>query len=238
MSDSARFQFPYLAAAQAQKHVTVNEALARIDAFAAGRIESFGAVAPPVSPLEGDLHVVGASASGDWAGQDGAFALYSNGGWQFAEPWAGARGWDVAGGVERIYTGSAWITGGGGSVGGASGAATVSEIVEVDHLLSAGATSIVAEAIPENAIVFGVTGRVTEAIGGAATWRLGVAGSDNRYGTGLGVGLNSFAHGVTGQPQGYFADTDLVLTAEGGSFTAGRVTLAVHLVRLTVPAAV
>ena len=52
MSDTQRFAMPLLDAAQAQKHVTVNEALARIDALAAGQALTVGDTAPPASPTE------------------------------------------------------------------------------------------------------------------------------------------------------------------------------------------
>lgn len=55
---------------------------------------------------------------------------------------------------------------------------------------------------------------------------------------GSALGSNSFARGVTGSPVAYYGATDVVLTAEGGEFTGGRVLLAIHLFRLTPPAAV
>lgn len=85
-------------------------------------------------------------------------------------------------------------------------------------------------------MVWGVTGRVTEAIGGTLTgWSLGTGGSPARYGSGLGTALNSWAAGLTGQPLAYYAATDLVLTAEGGEFAGGKVALAVHLVEILPP---
>jgi hypothetical protein len=65
-----------------------------------------------------------------------------------------------------------------------------------------------------------------------------VAGSDNRYGSGLGLALNSYLRGLSGAPVTYYADTPLLLTAEGGAFAAGTVRLALHLVELEPPQAV
>ena len=236
MSDTARFGMALLDAAQAQKHVTVNEALARIDALAAGRVESLGATTPPVTSADGDLHLVGTGATGDWAGQDGQLALFANGGWLFVQPWTGARMWDVEGSTELVFNGVDWVASADRS--SPAGAATLTEIIEIDHAVASGPTSTAAGAIPDKAIVLGVTGRVTEAIGGATRWKLGTADGIDRYGSGIGVGQNAYAHGVTGTPQAYYGDTDLLLTAEGADFTGGRVLLAVHLTRLAPPAVV
>ena len=76
MSDPAREPIrpqglPYLAAAQAQKHVTHNEALRRLDAVVQLAVLDATLAAPPASPDEGDRYIVAASATGAWAGQDG-----------------------------------------------------------------------------------------------------------------------------------------------------------------------
>ena len=83
MSNSPRIGLPYLDAAQAQKHVTMNEALARLDIFAAGRVETMALASPSASPAEGEGHIVPAAASGAWAGHDGTVAAFLNGGWEF-----------------------------------------------------------------------------------------------------------------------------------------------------------
>ena len=236
MSDTARFAMPLLDAAQAQKHVTVNEALARVDALAAGQVRSVGDTTPPTAPSEGDMHAVGTAATGAWAGQDGDLAIFANGGWLFVQPWTGARIWDVATGAALVFNGADWI--GTGDPASPAGAATVAEILEIDHLVGSGPSSTVAGAIPDKAIVLGVTGRVTEAITGASGWKLGTADGTDRYGSGLGVARNALAHGVSGSPLAYYGGTDLVLTAEGASFSGGRVLLAIHLTRLVPPAAV
>ena len=53
MFDSPHLNLPFLDGAQAQKHVTVNEALARLDAFATGRVESLGQTTPPARRRRG-----------------------------------------------------------------------------------------------------------------------------------------------------------------------------------------
>lgn len=224
---------PLLDAAQAQKHVTVNEALARTDALAARQVLSRSLSVPPVSADDGAGYIVGASASEDWAGHDGEIALYLNGGWDFVAPWAGSSVWIVDEALEARYIAGAWVANQlAGSVGGAN---LFVRVVEIDHELDAAATSTTPNIIPDKAIVVGVTGRVVATITGATSWSLGVAGSADRYGSGYGTAVDAFAHGVTGQPQAYFGATALEISSDGSSFTGGRIRLAVHLLELAPP---
>ena len=89
MTTTPRSGLPLLAAAQAQKHVTHNEALLQLDALLFARFLDRDLSAPPSSPADGDTYLVKATASGDWTGQDGNVAYASDGGWRFALPFAG-----------------------------------------------------------------------------------------------------------------------------------------------------
>lgn len=233
MSDTIRFNLPLLDAAQAQKHVTLNEALVRADALAAGRVETLGAGVPPASPVDGEAHVVGAGATGGWAGQDDAVALWVNGGWVFVAPWSGLRLWHEAGQTVVTWRDGAWHAG--AQAGSQGGAASFARIAEIDHVLGAGATSTTAAIIPDKAVVIGVTGRVTTAIAGATSWSLGVSGAASRYGSGYGVTVGAFAHGVSSQPQAYYGGSALLVTAGGGDFSAGAIRLAVHFLEIAPP---
>jgi len=233
MTETQMMGLGLLEAAQAQKHVTVNEALLRLDALASRQVLSAALNAPPAGAIEGDRFVVAEEASGDWAGQEGRIAFHVNGGWEFHAPWAGYRAFDAATRGWLVHDGVAWQR---DVVAlSAGGASTRARIVEIDHDVAPGASSVTVPVIPDKAVVYGVTGRVLDGIGGAASWSLGAEGGPDRYGSGIGTSAGSFVHGVTGAPLAYFGATPLVLTAEGGSFTGGRVRLAVHLVELTPP---
>lgn len=236
MSDTFQFGLPLVQAAQAQKHVTVNEALARLDAVAQMRVQADDWEVGPASPVEGEAYVVGPIASGEWAGQAGNVAIYSNGGWVFLVPKVGWRAWNVLLKAEIVFDGVSWVRFAG--VISTGGAASLQRVVEIDHTV-AGAVSVTANVIPSHAQVIGVTARVISAITGTgvSSWSLGVSGAADRYGNGLGLGLNSYAKGMTG-PLTYWADTALELTADAGSFDGGVVRLAVHFVELEVPRAV
>lgn len=149
---------------------------------------------------------------------------------------AGWRAWNAEAGVPVTFDGLGWIEGAGAM--SPNGAGFVHRSVEVDHGVGEGAVSAVSGFIPGDAIVYGITGRVLQTIGGAASFEIGVSGSTNRYGSGFGVSAASWARGITGSPLTYDAATDLILTAGGGSFNgSGVVRLAIHYAELTLPRA-
>ena len=233
MSETPRFAMPLLDAAQAQKHVTVNEALMRADVLGAGRVEDWHLTEPPAVPVDGHAHIVGAAATGAWAGHDGDLVLFLNGGWEFVAPWDGCAVWVAAERTRVTRVGGVWTQDQSGVSPG--GAATMARIVEIDHVL-AGAASTTESVIPDKAVVLGVTGRVLAAVTGATGWSLGVAGSPDRYGSGYGTAAGAYAHGVTGQPLAYYGGTPLLITGQGGAFTGGTLRLAVHMLELQPPA--
>jgi Protein of unknown function (DUF2793) len=238
MSRTAQLALPLVLPAQAQKHVTVNEALARLDAAAQLRVISFEETTPPATAVDGAGYVVPPGASGAWEHEAGRIAIWCNGGWIFLTPRAGWRAWDEATAASRTFDGVRWVA---NAVAiSAGGAATTWRVLEFDHAISSGGTNSTVVTIPAMAQVLGVTGRVTAAIAGSSVtgWRIGVAGSTDRYGSGLGTGLNSYLLGMSGTPVTYYVPTPLLISAEGGSFSAGVVRLAVHLVEMVAPRAV
>ncbi|MFN3315094.1 MAG: DUF2793 domain-containing protein, partial [Hyphomonas sp.] len=52
---SPRLNLPFIQQAQAQKHVTHNEAIERLDLLVQLVVEGFGATTPPVDPQEGQI---------------------------------------------------------------------------------------------------------------------------------------------------------------------------------------
>ena len=88
---TANLALPLLLPAQAQKHVTHNEALQILDALVQGAVQDRNRTAPPASPAEGQCHLVAAGATGLWAGQAGRLAVFAGGGWVFLDPRPGWR---------------------------------------------------------------------------------------------------------------------------------------------------
>ncbi len=64
---TARLRLPYILPSQAQKHVTHNEALQRLDAIVQLVVKDVVA-APPDNAPEGDCFLLSLDAAGDWAG--------------------------------------------------------------------------------------------------------------------------------------------------------------------------
>ncbi|MCK0151955.1 DUF2793 domain-containing protein [Marivita sp. S6314] len=112
---SSLLSLPYIQPAQAQKHVTHNEALQMLDALVQLSVESRALTAPPSTPADGARYIVAAGATGDWAGQEFAIALNAGGGWLFLTPNVGWRAWVADEGTEVIWQGALWQVAGGGA---------------------------------------------------------------------------------------------------------------------------
>ena len=235
MARTVNFGLPLIAPSQAQKHVTVNDALSRLDAVTQLRVLGSTLTAPPSEADNGASYIVPTAAEGDWTGQEGRVAVRSNGGWVFLDPVVGWRAWHVGDAAPLLFDGMAWISG--AIAVSQGGACTIADVVEFDHAIPGGASNSIGGAIPRNTQVIGVTGRVIEAMAGPGLtgWRIGVPGAGDRFGTALGKAAGSYVLGLSGTPTAYYADTPLLLSAEGGSFTSGRVRIAVHLLRLSAP---
>jgi hypothetical protein len=233
MTETTRLALPLLMPSQAQKHVTVNEALLRLDALSQLVLRSRSAATPPIAPLEGDCYGVPTGATGDWSGHAGQVAIFVGGGWDFVTPGRGWRAFVEDEGALLLQDGD-WIPIQAGASRDVDGPRF--RTISVDHELSSGASSVTLPVVPASSSVWGVTGLVLEAIGGAASFQLGVSGSPNRYGSGIGTGEGSWLRGLTGSPLTYWEDTPLLLTAEDGAFDgSGTVRLLVYAVELPLP---
>ena len=109
MSTTPRTALPLLAAAQAQKHVTHNEALLQLDALLFARFLDRDLTAPPSSPADGDTYLVHAGATGDWTGEDGKIAFCADGAWRFYAPFTGLAAYVVDESKLIVFNGSAWV---------------------------------------------------------------------------------------------------------------------------------
>lgn len=104
---SARLGLPYLAAGQMQKHVTVNEALTRLDALVQLRVESRTTAEPPADPEDGWLYIV--PDAGDWPGfSAGDLVRAESGAWSRVAAPAGAMAWIGDAGRCVIREGQGW----------------------------------------------------------------------------------------------------------------------------------
>lgn len=65
--------------------------------------------APPVSPVDGDRYIVGASPTGAWSGQTNKIAWYYNAAWNFDTPGEGWRLWVEDENFFYYHDGVSWV---------------------------------------------------------------------------------------------------------------------------------
>lgn len=108
MSNTARLNMPNLVSGQAQKEITHNMSLQRLDAFVQTTVESMELITPPTGN-EGDLYVVATAATGIWAGKDRQLAYFVGGTWAFYAPFEGMRVWNKAMAEAMVYKTATWV---------------------------------------------------------------------------------------------------------------------------------
>ncbi len=112
MTETTHLALPFIDAAQAQKHVTHNEALQLLDAVVQVSALARDQSAPPASPAEGARYLVGAGATGAFAGKDLQIATWLAGGWTFLAPKSGWLVYVAAEQISLVYDGAAWLDAG------------------------------------------------------------------------------------------------------------------------------
>lgn len=118
MTATPKLNLPLLAASQAQKHVTHNEALMALDALVHLSLKSRTALAPPADPEEQSSYLVPDGAGGGFAGQDGRIATYIDGQWLFRTPRAGWLAFVESETAALVCNGTGWQPLGEGGGGG------------------------------------------------------------------------------------------------------------------------
>lgn len=105
-----RLGLPLLAAGQAQKEITHNEALVLIDSLIGAVVEGAGTAAPPTDPAVGQCWAVGDAPTGGWAGMAGSLACWTAGGWRFCTVPEGYPVRLAGGGAIVRRTASGWVS--------------------------------------------------------------------------------------------------------------------------------
>ena len=114
MDQTANLRLPYIAAAQAQKHVTHNEAIRALDCLVQLSVIDRDLTAPPASPTDGDRYIIAATPTGDWTGHDNDVAAFQDGAWAYHTPRDGWLAWVADEATIVSWNGSAWAAVGGG----------------------------------------------------------------------------------------------------------------------------
>lgn len=231
-----RLGLPYVVAAQAQKHIPINESLARLDGLVQLAVESRTISVQPTSPASGGVWIAA------WAGVTaGTLMRFEAGAWEALAPAEGVLAWVKDENQMVAFDGATWVP------LSATFRSTIAaqtpnlantrlEVLEQEVTVT-GASTATSMAIPSRAIVLAVSTRTTAAITGAASYNCGISGEASKFGGSLGVAKNSSNIGVIG-PTAYYGDTPVLLTAVGGNFVAGKVRVAIHVLRFDAPAAV
>jgi hypothetical protein len=108
MSDTTHLAMPFIEAAQAQKHVTHNEALRVLDAVVMLSVLDRDLAAPPGSPADGDRYLIAPSATDGWSGHDGKIAAWQDGAWTFHTPKEGWFVWLADEDIFLVFNGASW----------------------------------------------------------------------------------------------------------------------------------
>ncbi len=118
MTSTPNLGLTLLAAAQSQKHVTMNEAMMLLDATVQLSVKSRATTAPPGTLPDGARWIVPTGATGGFAGHAGSVGLAQDGGLSFLAPRAGWLAWVEDEGVQLVFNGTNWISPPGPTVGG------------------------------------------------------------------------------------------------------------------------
>lgn len=217
MSATGRLGLPYIVTSQAQKEVTHNQGLDRLDAFVTPVVADI-ADSPPGSPAVGDLYIVGSSASDDFTGHENELAQYQSGGWAFYSPFKWMDAVVESLDSRMTYDGSGWVPF--GLIMKDTG-----EYLRVGHnqedvTVDSGSSKDTTIEIPSRSILLTVNVRVLTAVTGASSFDVGISGETSKFGGSIGIGQDSTNIGVIG-PTAFYSDTPVRLSANGSDFTGG-----------------
>jgi hypothetical protein len=109
MTQTNNLKIDLIAQNQAQKEVTINEAIYALEALQNRGVIDKDLATPPSTPADGDTYIVAASPTGAWAGKAKNIAYY-NQIWRFIAPNEGLTIW--VNDEDKLYTynGTNWVS--------------------------------------------------------------------------------------------------------------------------------
>jgi hypothetical protein len=173
-----RLGLPYVVAAQAQKHIPINESLARLDGLVQLAVESRVVATQPASPVAGGVWILPAGATGAvWAGQPaGVMMRFEAGAWEALVPAEGVLAWVKDENQMVAHDGVAWAPLSASfknlTAAASPGLANTRMEIREEEATVLGATTSTAIVIPARAIVLAVSTRTTVAVAGATVLQL------------------------------------------------------------------
>ena len=109
MTTSTHLSLPFILPAQAQKHITHNEALIALDVLTQLAVLDRHLATPPMSPTTGDRYIVAAAPIGDWSGHANDIAHFDGAAWLFHAPQPGWCAFLIAGLGLVAFDGTDWL---------------------------------------------------------------------------------------------------------------------------------
>ncbi|MEY8882337.1 DUF2793 domain-containing protein [Donghicola sp. XS_ASV15] len=107
-SASPRLDLPMIQPSQAQKHVTHNEAILRLDGAIQLVLQGLSVVEPPESPIVGHAYFTSDASTGAWSEYPRMVATWTESGWIYLQPFAGWMAWDAVENRAVVYLNDAW----------------------------------------------------------------------------------------------------------------------------------
>lgn len=194
-------------------------------------VKSRALATPPGSPANGERWIVPSGATGVWAGQAGRIAHWNVNAWAFYVPLTGWRTHVEDERLTVVWTDGLWRD---RIVGTPNGGAIRLVALEQELTLTGAFVDATTAVIADRMIVLAVASRTTQAITGATSYGVGVAGNTSQFGGSLGIALGSNNIGVIG-PSAFYANTPIRVTAAGGNFTGGKVRVVLYALAFTAP---
>ncbi|MEM8750431.1 MAG: DUF2793 domain-containing protein [Pseudomonadota bacterium] len=108
MEKTELLQLPYIMEAQAQKHVTHNEAIRMLDALLHLSAVSRSALSPPAEPAPGTRYLIPNGALGDWESRGDQIAVFQDGAWEYFQPGSGWKLWLEDEATPLVFDGTVW----------------------------------------------------------------------------------------------------------------------------------
>lgn len=144
MDESARLGLPYLIPNQAQKHVTVNEALRKLDQMVQLCVQSKAISIQPEAPLDGEAYIIPASATREnWSGYTvNTIATFQGCAGTVFPALAGMRAYILDEAMMRVFYGADWMAVAGAATSEESAVFGINTITDLSNRLSVKSDSI------------------------------------------------------------------------------------------------
>lgn len=230
MATTSNYGITLVEQAQAQKEVTINQAITALDALVGNSVADKDLATPPGSPTPGIMYIIAASPTGAWAGKATQLTYFDQI-WRFIVPQTNQRVWVADENTHYRFNGTAWVAISGGGGGSSSFDAitsgtntTATMVVDTGASITAsGSGTITATALPASGLTgttlaSGITASSLTSVG--TLTGLSVAGT----GTITSTSASALAVGANGATNPAFNVSAATASQVGGISIVGAAT--------------